>query len=168
MMRKNIGLLLLLWLVALSASSQVVFTKFKLGTDNPMGMYPSRKMLNTTFKVNSDKALKYVCVDWYMVNEVGDVVSGVTRGTKSENEEFIKPKGFQCTGPYESGQSYSRYASAVGYAPNGQKATAFPYQLRIMYVGTNDFVSIPITKENISTFFPKVKLMEINRYNQAL
>lgn len=157
-----------MFLVALSASSQVVFTKFKLGTDNPMGMYPGRKMLNATFKNTSDKTLKYVCVDWYMVNEVGDVVSGVTSGIKSENEEFIKPKGFQCTGPYESGKSYNRWASNVGYAPAGQKATAFPYQLRIMYAGTNDFVTISITEENISTFFPKVKWMEINRYNQAL
>lgn len=167
-MKKKLILLALVCLTVISAYSQVEFSKFKLGVDNPMGAFPGRKMLDTKFKVTSEKGLKYIYVDWYMVNEVGDVVSGVTRGTKSDDEEFIKPKIFQMTGPYESGKSYSRWASAVGYAPSGNKATAFPYQLRIMYMGTNEMITIPITKENISKYFPKVKWMDINRYNNAL
>lgn len=167
-MKKRLTLLAVMCAIVLSASSQIVFSKFKLIKDSPFGAYPGRKALDTKFKVISEKNLKYVYVDWYMVNEVGDVVSGVTRGTKSDNEEFVKPMSLQCTGPYESGKSYSRWASAVGYAPAGNEATAFPYKVKIMYMGTNEMIEIPITKDNISTFFPKIKWMDINRYNSAL
>lgn len=35
-------------------------------------------------------------------------------------------------------------------------------------MGTNEWINIPITKENITKYFPKVKWMEINRYNKVL
>lgn len=152
----------------LTMNAQVVFTKFKLAKDSPFGAFPGRKMLDTKFKVTSDKALKYVFVDWYMVNGVGDVISGETGGIYNPNtEEFVKPKSIQCTGPFESGKSYGRYVSAVG-TTTAKGAFAFPTVLKIMYMGTNNWIEIPITKDNITTFFPKIKWTEINRYNKAL
>ena len=153
--------------ICLQANAQVEFAKFKLATDNPMGCCPGRKMLDTKFKVTSERDLKYVMVDFYIVNPVGDVISGVDEGVKSDNEEFIKPKTIECTGPYESGKSYSRWISGVSYSPV-KGITAFPYQVRIMYAGEKEWVKIAITKDNITKFFPKLKWMEINRYNTIL
>ena len=152
---------------SLQMMAQVEFAKFKLATDNPMGCCPGRKMLDTKFKVTAAKMLKYVNVDFYIVNPVGDVISGIDEGVLSKDEEFVKPKTIECTGPYEAGKSYSRWISGVSYSPV-KGIFAFPYQVRIMYAGEREFVNIPITKENLNKFFPKLKWIEVNRHNSAL
>lgn len=166
-MKKAFLVFALLLTTAIGAFGQVQFTKFKFAKDEPFGRYPGRKMLDTKFTVTSDKDLKYVLVDYYAVNGVGDVISGVTRGTKSDDEEFIKPKRFECTGPFKSGKNFSLWSSGVITNPR-KDITAFPWQIQIMYMGTNEWVTIAITKENIKQFFPKVEWMEINRYNKVL
>lgn len=75
-------------------NAQVEFSKFKLGKDEPFGHFPGRKMLDTKFKVTSDRALKYVFVDWYAVNAVGDVISGVNEGIKKTTRNLSSPKAF--------------------------------------------------------------------------
>lgn len=164
---KKVIFIMSLLLTSMLASSQVQFSKFKLAKDEPFGNYPGRKMLDTKFSINGDKALKYVMVDWYVVNGVGDVISGVTRGTKSDEEEFIKPMRIECTGPFAAGKSYSQWVSGVITHPR-KDLTAFPWQIQIMYMGTNEWIKIPITKENIKTYFPKLEWMDINRYNNVL
>ncbi len=147
--------------------SQVQFSKFKLSKDEPFGNYPGRKMLDTKFKVTSDKDLKYVKIDYYIVNGVGDVISGVDRGIKSDSEEFIKPNLMECTGPFKSGKSYGQWISGVVQLQR-KDLKAFPHQLRIIYMGSNDVVKISITKENIKEYFPNLEWMDVNINNDAL
>ena len=96
-----------------SAYAQVEFSKFKLSKDEPFGAFPGRKMLNTKFKVTADRDLKYILVDYYIVNAVGDVISGYTQAIKNDTTEFIKPKRMECTGPFSAGKSYSPWVSGV-------------------------------------------------------
>ena len=164
-MKKLIISFLLMAIAVTSASAQVEFSKFKLTTDNPLGMFPGRKMLNTKFKVTADRDLKYVLVDYYIVNAVGDVVSGRDSGVKAEGFEYIKPKQMECTGPFEKGKSFSPWVSGV---VTGNTYTAFPFKIQVMYMGTDEWIEIPITKDNISKYFPKVPWMEVNRKNKLL
>ena len=129
--------MLVMLMTSLMTFGQVQFSKFKLAKDEPFGNFPGRKMLDTKFTVNGDKALKYVMVDWYVINGVGDVISGVTRGTKSDNEEFIKPKRIECTGPFAAGKSYGQWVSGVITHPR-KDLTAFPWQIQVMYMGANE------------------------------
>ena len=166
MMKKQL-LFILILTMPLLASAQVEFSKFKLSRDEPFGAFPGRKMLDTKFKVTADRDLKYVLVDYYIVNAVGDVISGVTRGIKSEDQEFVKPKRMECTGPYQTGKTFSPWVSGVITYPR-KDITAFPYQLQVMYMGEDDWIIIPITKENIGIYFPKLSWMDINRKNKLL
>ena len=166
-MKTKVMSLVMLIICSMSASAQVEFSKFKLSKDEPFGAFPGRKMLNTKFKVTSDRDLKYVLVDYYIVNAVGDVISGVTKGIKSDDQEFVKPKRMECTGPYQSGKAFSPWVSGVVTYPR-KDITAFPYQIQVMYMGEDDWVIIPITKDNIVKYFPKVPWMEINRKNKLL
>lgn len=122
---KKFYLLVFACLLATSAIGQVEYSKFKLSKDEPFGNFPGRKMIDTKFKVTSDRDLKYVIVDYYIVNAVGDVISGVTHGIKSDSEEFIKPKRLECTGPFNAGKSYGQYASGV-ITIQRKDVTAFP------------------------------------------
>ena len=128
-MKKLIISFLLMAICCLSASAQVEFSKFKLSKDEPFGAFPGRKMLNTKFKVTADRDLKYLLVDYYIVNAVGDVISGATEGFKNDTLEYIKPKRMECTGPFLLGlvvlsptptktsrHSRSRYRSCI-WAP---------------------------------------------------
>lgn len=159
--------LFLMAMCCLTASSQVEFSKFKLSKDEPFGAFPGRKMLNTKFKVTADQDLKYLLVDYYIVNGVGDVISGVTSGIKIDTLEYIKPKRMECTGPYNSGKSYSPWVSGVVTYPR-KDITAFPFQLQIMYMGTDEWITIHITKENLKTFFPTLQWIDYNRKNKRI
>lgn len=150
-----------------AAYAQVEFSKFKLSKDEPFGAFPGRKMLNTKFKVTADRDLKYVLVDYYIINAVGDVISGYTHAIKNDTMEYIKPKRMECTGPFNAGKSYSPWVSGV--ITNPQKdLTAFPFQIQIMYMGTDEWVKLPITKDNLATFFPSLKWVEYSRKNKKI
>ncbi len=167
-MKKRIFTLVLMAIaVTLTASAQVVFSKFKLSRDEPFGHFPGRKMLNTKFKVTADRDLKYVLVDYYIVNGVGDVISGVNRGIKTEGFEYIKPKQMEITGPFVAGKSYSPWLSGV-ITSHDKGIKAFPFQLELMYIGSDEWIKIPITEENIVQYFPKLRWMKVNRKNKLL
>ena len=67
------------------ANAQVEFSKFKLSKDEPFGAFPGRKMLNTKFKVTADRDLKYVLVDYYIVNAVAGSLTVAPTGTCNVN-----------------------------------------------------------------------------------
>ena len=69
---------------------QVEFSKFTFKKDSPMGMYPTRKMTATKFKVTGDRALKYIHVFYYGVNQVNDAVSSDIYGGVNANVEHTK------------------------------------------------------------------------------
>lgn len=150
-----------------SAYAQVEFSKFKLSKDEPFGAFPGRKMLNTKFKVTADRDLKYILVDYYIVNAVGDVISGYTQAIKNDTTEFIKPKRMECTGPFTAGKSYSPWVSGVITNPS-KDLTAFPFQIQVMYMGTDEWITVPITKDNLSTYFPSLKWLEYSRKNKKI
>ena len=153
-------------LTAAAATAQVEISKFKFNRDEPLGMYPGRKMIDMKFKNTSDRAMKYLKVHYYAVNAVGDVVSGNDEGLRIEGKEYIKPKTLDCMGPFEPGKQYSRYASGV--ITTQQKGTlAVPYEVEIIYM-QNDTTRIRINKENIHQFFPKNEWRDYNRYNDQL
>ena len=60
---KRLLIAVLISMFTVASFSQVQFSKFKLSKDEPFGNYPGRKMLDTKFKVTSDKDLKYVKID---------------------------------------------------------------------------------------------------------
>lgn len=149
------------------AYAQVEFSKFKLSKDEPFGAFPGRKMLNTKFKVTADRDLKYILVDYYIVNAVGDVISGYTQAIKNDTTEFIKPKRMECTGPFTAGKSYSPWVSGVITNPS-KDLTAFPFQIQVMYMGTDEWITVPVTKDNLSTYFPSLKWLEYSRKNKKI
>lgn len=149
------------------AYAQVEFSKFKLSKDEPFGAFPGRKMLNTKFKVTADRDLKYILVDYYIVNAVGDVISGYTQAIKNDTTELIKPKRMECTGPFTAGKSYSPWVSGVITNPS-KDLTAFPFQIQVMYMGTDEWITVPVTKDNLSTYFPSLKWIEYSRKNKKI
>ena len=138
---------------------QVEFSKFTFKKDSPMGMYPTRKMTATKFKVTGDRALKYIHVFYYGVNQVNDAVSSDIYGGVNANVEHTKYSMLNLTGPFEPGEKYSRFASGSFYYK--MKVTAFPYRIELMYMDGGEEV-IDITKENLTKFFPCLKWIDVN------
>ena len=166
-MKKRMILMAIAAMMVLSATAQVEITKFKFGKDEPFGMFPGRKMIDMKFKNTGDRPMKYLKVYYYAVNAVGDVVSGLDAGVRTEGMEYIKPKLLDCMGPFEPGKSYSRWASGV--IQTKQKGTlAVPYEVEIIYMQTNDTTRIQIDGANLKQFFPKNEWREYNRRNQQL
>lgn len=97
----------------------------------------------------------------------GDVISGMTSGIKVDTLEFIKPKTMECTGPFSAGKSYSPWVSGVVTYPR-KDITAFPFRLQVMYMGSDEWIKIPITKENLSTYFPSLTWIEYSRKNKKI
>lgn len=164
---KKTFLFLMLCIMSMTSIAQVSFSKFKLVTDNPLGCCPGRKALEYKFTNTGDRALKYVNIYYYAVNAVGDVISGATHATiRVGAEELVKPRLVQNTGPFEPGKSQSGWISALLYAD--KRTTVIPFQLEIVYMGENEPTFITIDKDNIGTYFPKVKWVDYNRVNRAI
>ena len=73
-------------------------------------------MTDVKFKITSDKAIKYVRVYYYGVNQVGDAVSSDIVGAVNANVEHTKHRMiFFFTGPFETNKTYSRWASGTFY-----------------------------------------------------
>ena len=106
-MKKLLTILFLLNISMLSYS-QVSFSKFKFKKDSPFGCCPGRKMTDVKFKITSDKAIKYVRVYYYGVNQVGDAVSSDIVGAVNANVEHTKHRMIFFTGPFETNKTYSR------------------------------------------------------------
>lgn len=166
-MKKIFVLALMAVVTVLQMQAQVTISKFKFGRDEPFGMFPGRKMIDMKFKNTGDRPMKYLKVYYYAVNAVGDVVSGLDAGIRTEGMEYVKPKLLDCMGPFEPGKSYSRWASGV--ITTKQKGTiAVPCEVEIIWMQTNDTTRIRIDKENIKQFFPKNEWRDYNRHNQQL
>ena len=101
-------------MMVMTASSQVTISKFKFGRDEPFGMFPGRKMIDMKFKNTGDRPMKYLKVYYYAVNAVGDVVSGLDAGIRTEDMEYVKPKLLDCMGPFEPGERRD-YDEAEGH-----------------------------------------------------
>jgi len=151
--------LLVMLLMGMSADAQVVFTKFKFIKDSPFGAFPTRKATDAKFKVTGDKTIKTMKVQYSGVDQVNDAVCSNIVGAVNANVKHTKYNFFMVTGPYEPGKTYSRWASGSFFYPT--KVTAFPQEIYIDYMDrTSD--TIRITKDNISTYFPSVKWIDVD------
>lgn len=159
-MKKWIFMAVVMMALWTNAQAQIVFSKFKFIKDNPMGMFPTRKATDAKFKVICDKTVKYIDVVYSGVNRVGDAISSDIVGAVNANAEHTKYKMFRCAGPFESGETYSRWASATFYYRD-KDIIAFPQRIIVTYKGGEE-ESIEITKENISTFFPGIKWIDVD------
>lgn len=144
---------------ALGCQAQVTFSKFKFIKDSPFGCCPGRRATDVKFEVTGDRMVKYIRVLYVGVNQVGDAVSGDIVGAVNAGKEHTKNRILNLTGPFEPGQAYSRWASASFIYK--LKVTAFPLEINIIYRDGEE-EAIAITQENINTYFPKVKWMEVN------
>ena len=145
--------------MGMSADAQVVFTKFKFIKDSPFGAFPTRKATDAKFKVTGDKTIKTMKVQYSGVDQVNDAVCSNIVGAVNANVKHTKYNFFMVTGPYEPGKTYSRWASGSFFYPT--KVTAFPQEIYIDYMDkTSD--TIRITKDNISTYFPSVKWIDVD------
>ena len=165
-MRKFLSLMLLAFTCNI-AFGQIVVSEFKLTKDEPFGNFPGRKGLSLKFTNESDKDFKYLKVHYYIVNRVGDVISGVERGITEQGKEYIKAKIVSCTGPFKTGKKQKLWSSGV-VTSSMKDIVAFPHQIEIIYMGSNESVFIDITKENLSKYFPKLEWIDYNRWNSAM
>lgn len=152
-MKKLLTILFLLNISMLSYS-QVSFSKFKFKKDSPFGCCPGRKMTDVKFKITSDKAIKYVRVYYYGVNQVGDAVSSDIVGAVNADVEHTKHRMIFFTGPFETNKTYSRWASGTFIYP--LEVIAFPYLLEILYMNGEE-EKIKLNKENFHIYFPCIK-----------
>lgn len=158
-MKLLLSIIAALFLSAGSCFCQVEFSKFKFKKDSPFGTFPTRKMTDTKFKITGDRALKYIRVHYYGVNQVNDAVSSDIYGAVNANKEHTKFRMIYFTGPFEPGENYSRWASGTFFYK--MKVTAFPHTLELKYIDGEE-VEIKITKENLSKFFPCLKWIDVN------
>lgn len=158
-MKRLFFTIVLLLIICLSTKSQVVFSKFKFIKDSPFGCCPNRKGTDSKFKVTSDKTIKTIKVQYSGVDQVNDAVCSDIVGGVNANVKHTKYNIFMVVGPYEPGKTYSRWSSASFYYPT--KLTAFPQSITIDYMDHSSD-TIKITKDNISTFFPNIKWIDVD------
>lgn len=139
------------WLFGLEAICQVVFPKFKIDQNG----------LDVKFMISANQGLKAIKVDYYIVNAVNKIVYCLSSDVNSDGVEIVKPLEAEFTGKYKLGKSYSRSY----YIPNFNRLDVrpFPCQLHFMYMGSDEWISIPITKENINAFFPTSRWSVIDK-----
>lgn len=156
---KKYLLIALMALGCMSTDAQVVFTKFKFIKDSPFGAFPTRKATDAKFKVTGDKTIKTMKVLYSGVDQVNDAVCSDIVGAVNANIKHTKYNYFMVTGPFEPGKTYSKWASGSFFYPT--KVTAFPQEIFIDYMDkTSD--TIRINKDNISTYFPSIKWIEVD------
>ena len=148
---KKVLLFISLVLFSLEAMCQVVFPKFKIDQSG----------LDVKFMITANQGLKAIKVEYYIVNAVGKIVYCLSSEFNTDGVEIVKPQEAEFTGKYKLGKSYRRGY----YIPNFSRLDVrpFPCRLHFMYMGSDDWVSIPITKENISDFFPTSRWAEIDK-----
>ena len=151
-MKKIFLLAIMAIAMAINANAQVQFSKFKFYVADIMNF--NHLQLETKFKVTSERNLKYVHVLFTSVNSVGDAV-----GVVNANSEFSKYHHIYATGPFEPQKSYTKHFGP--YYIQGKKPTPFPYKVIIDYMGGGSD-TICITKDNIKTYFPSLKWIDID------
>lgn len=143
--------------MSLNATAQVQFSEFKFFVANIYDF--SQLQLEMKFKVTSERNLKYVNVYFCPVNQVGDaicddIVGGVNANVKHSKYHFI-----QATGPFEPKKSYKKHFGI--YHISGKKPTPFPSKIIVDYMGGGSD-TIRITKDNIKTYFPCTKWIDVD------
>ena len=93
------------------------------------------------------------------VDQVNDAVCSNIVGGVNANVKHTKYNISMYTGPFEPSKQYSLWSPAAFYYPT--KLTAFPQLIEIDYMdGSSE--SITITKDNISTYFPKLSWIDVD------
>ena len=151
-MKKIMVLAIMSVAVSMSVSAQVQFSKFKFYVADIMNF--NHLQLETKFKVTSDRNLKYVHVYFTPVNSVGDAI-GVLNG----NDKYSKYHHIYATGPFESKKSYTKHFDP--YYIEGKRPAPFPYKVVVDYMGGGSD-TILITKDNIKTYFPCLKWIDVD------
>ena len=80
-------------------------------------------------------------------------------GGVNANTKFSKYQLIQATGPFETKKSYKRHFGI--YHISGKKPTPFPHMVTIDYMGGGSD-TIRITRDNIKTYFPKTKWIDVD------
>lgn len=156
-MKKILMLAIMAITMCMSANAQVQFSKFKFYVADIMDF--SHLQLETRFKVTSENKLKYVHVYFTPVNSVGDAIVDQIRGGVNANIKHTKFHHIYATGPFEPQKSYTKHFDP--YYIGGKKPTPFPYKVIIDYMGGGSD-TIRITKENIKTYFPSLKWIDVD------
>lgn len=156
-MKKKIMLAIIAIAASLKVSAQIQFSEFKFFVANIYDF--SQLQLEVKFKVTSERNLKYVNVHFCPVNQVGDAICDDIVGGVNANTKFSKYQLIQATGPFETKKSYKRHFGI--YHISGKKPTPFPYMVTIDYMGGGSD-TIRITRDNIKTYFPKTKWIDVD------
>ena len=157
-MKKYFVMTMLMVMGAVCADAQVVFSKIKFHVAVITDF--TQQQLETKFKVTSERPIKYVTVGWAAVNEVGDAISDDVVGGVNANVEPTKYHNIIHTGPFKKGQSKTSHFG-IYHFHSGKRHKVMPYRLTIEYMGGGKEV-IDITKDNIKTFFPCVKWIDVD------
>ena len=147
-------LLVLLLILATSVNAQnspVKFTRFKLSWFNVLGFTGGGdgQTLKLKFKNQSGKQIKYINVKYYAINSVNDITAD-----KFNRSKFV----VNCTGPFDDGDTKSLQVDIALFHPN--LLIAYPYKVDIDYMD-GECQEVEITKNNISSFFPKINYIKI-------
>lgn len=150
-MKKSLILAIIGMAMSMSVYAQVQFARFKFYVADIMNF--NHLQLETKFIVKSDRNLKYVHVYLTPVNSVGDAI-GVLNG----NAKYSKYQHIYATGPFESKKSYTKHFDP--YYIEGKRPAPFPYKVIVDYMGGGSD-TILITKDNIKTYFPCLKGIDV-------
>lgn len=138
--------------MSMSVHAQVQFSRFKFYVADIMNF--NHLQLETKFKVTSERNLKYVHVYFTPVNSVGDAI-----GILNANDKYSKYHHIYATGPFESKKSYTKHFDP--YYIDGKRPAPFPYKVVVDYMGGGSD-TILITKDNIKTYFPCLKWIDVD------
>ena len=151
-MKQSLILAIIGMAMSMSAHAQVQFSRFKFYVADIMNF--NHLQLETKFKVTSERNLKYVHVYFTPVNSVGDAI-----GILNANDKYSKYHHIYATGPFESKKSYTKHFDP--YYIDGKRPAPFPYKVVVDYMGGGSD-TILITKDNIKTYFPCLKWIDVD------
>ena len=153
-MKKIFALLLMVMMAVGSVWGQeIVFHKFALKKN---GYVKVVKDLWTSFTASGDVQLKYVRVQWYAVNPVGDAIDGQVSAL-DQNGTNIYLKGSRIVGPITMNKK--RYCTFGHSVITNLDVTAIPKYVTLTYMDGTEKI-IEITRDNYATYFPKLKWMD--------
>ena len=151
-MKQSLILAIIGMAMSMSVHAQVQFSRFKFYVADIMNF--NHLQLETKFKVTSERNLKYVHVYFTPVNSVGDAI-----GILNANDKYSKYHHIYATGPFESKKSYTKHFDP--YYIDGKRPAQFPYKVVVDYMGGGSD-TILITKDNIKTYFPCLKWIDVD------
>ena len=147
---KKLFLIITFGLFTLEAMCQVVFSKFKIDQNS----------LSAKLIITSNQVLKSIKVDYYIVNASNKIVYGLSSEVNSEGVEIVKPQEAEFKRKYKLGKSYNEGQYILNL--NRLDVRPFPCQLHLMYMDSDEWINIPIDKDNINIFFPTSRWAEID------